>query len=1107
MFCIYNLSSISYMAGLKTKSENGRPTPDPMVVGIGASAGGLEALQEFFRNMPVNSGMAFVVIQHLSPDYKSLMDELLARYTSMPISIITDGVVIVPDHIYLIPPRRNVVIYQGKLLLEDQSLRKGLNLPVDIFFRSLALERGKNAIGVILSGTGSDGTLGTRAIKENGGMIMVQDEESAKFDGMPRSSIATGLVDYILPPDKMPEALDNYVKHPFVKKGKTLESVLSKNLDTLSKILFVLKEFSGIDFSYYKENTIIRRLERRVSINLFTNPEDYLAFLLESDKEKDILYRELLIGVTRFFRDAEAFESITKNVLPNLHWNKAMRIWSTGCSTGEEVYSIAILVNEYMEKHHPDCDVKIFASDIDRRSIDLASQGYYPDSIMADVEPVYLTKYFTRKENGYQVNEMIRKKIVFATHNLLKDPPFSKIDLLICRNLFIYLKPEIQSRLLNMFFHSVNPRGFLFLGSSETIGEYSDAFETIDTKWKIYKPLEGYIPPMMKDVQLQKKLMVDPETILFSKNRQLEGVKFEKLLDQIMSALLPPSILIDGQDNIIHLMNDTSRFLKLPPGKFSQNLMHNLTPDLSLLISAHLRKLRKHEKEVVVDHLYDIKGFEDQNLLLEGRVIETNRTTYYLLSFRTEDQDISRPKSKRKAGAKDDHFRDKMLDLEKELQYTKESLQATVEELETSNEELQSSNEELIASNEELQSTNEELQSVNEELYTVNSEYQNKIEELTRLNGDMNNLLKNTDVGALYLDQKLCIRRVTPLVSKITNILPSDLGRPISHISVMAGYKNLIEDVDQVMQNLKPIDREISLSDGAVYYTRIRPYRTENNAVDGILLTFVDISSLKEIEYQRNILNERLTEVLKGGNLAWWEWNLETGVVSFDEHKATMLGYTVKEFPTDVMEICNLIHPDDYELTMQIMRDHLEGRAPMWDATYRIKRKDGTYAWYYDRGHISKRDKNGKPLKLLGTVIEISKIKNLEEELRQRKSFLDQLLDESPMAKLIVNANGRIIYANQSAGKLFGLSPDKIMKLDYNSPEWKISNPEGKPLKDQDLPFSVVKKTGQPVYNHLLCVHNQKGESVKLTITGAPLFNHDNEFEGCLFNIGLVNNG
>jgi two-component system, chemotaxis family, CheB/CheR fusion protein len=959
-----------------------------IVVGVGASAGGLEALQEFFKNMPLKTGLSFVVIQHLSPDYRSLMDKLLARETSIPIQIASDGMPVLEDNIYLIPPRNNISIFHDKLYLEEQEGKKRLNLPVDIFFRSLALDKGKNAIGIILSGTGSDGTLGTRAIKEAGGMIMVQDEKSAKFDGMPRNSIATGLVDYILSPDRMPEELVTFVKHPFVKQKKTLDSELTENYDTLTKIILVLRDHGGIDFSFYKDTTILRRLERRVSINRYEALEEYLAFLKESAKEQETLQRELLIGVTRFFRDTEAFEAVKTKVFPGMMASKTIRIWSAGCSTGEEVYSLAIMIQEFIEAAGAVCDVKIFATDIDRNSIEYAGRGFYPDSVIADVDPAYLIKYFIRKENGYQINESIRKTIVFATHNLLKDSPFSRIDLLVCRNLFIYIKPEIQARVLNMFYYSLGPGGHLFLGSSESLGEMSSAFECLDTKWKIYRFKEGYQAQQGKMLS-RIKSPLEPQSRAFPTKVILnDGTKFERLLDYALAAYLPPSIIVDSSDNIIHIINDVSSFVRLQPGRFSQNIFDNISPDIAVFVGSLLRRLKREGEESAIENLADIKGFEKSTLVIEGRKIGSERVSYYIIGFRMEQRAIQAPHAAPSGIAPGAEFLDRVTELEKELQFTKENLQATVEELETSNEELQSSNEELIASNEELQSTNEELQSVNEELYTVNTEYQAKIEELTRLNNDVHNLLKNTEVGALYLDRNLCIRKLTSIVSKITNIMESDFGRPIYHISLGQGTESIIQDIQTVVDTLQPVDRHVEVAGHGTFLVRIRPYRTDYNAVDGVLVIFIDISNLKKEMERANTSAKRLENALKIGNMAWWEWDMKSGIVSFDDRKATMLGYTLEEFPTDVYKVCALIHPDDYDATMARMRDYIHGTGPAWDMTYRILRKDGSYAWYYDRGEIVERDAKGKPLLLVGTVIDVSDFKQLEEQAHQAERLL-----------------------------------------------------------------------------------------------------------------------
>jgi two-component system CheB/CheR fusion protein len=1025
-----------------------------VVVAIGASAGGLEALQDFFKSMPIDTSLAFVVIQHLSPDYKSMMDELLARQTKMKIFIIEDGMHIDPNCIYLIPPRKNLSIFHNQLFLEDYNLKKGLNLPIDIFFRSLALEKGKNGIGVILSGTGSDGALGTRAIKEAAGMIMVQDE-TAKFDGMPRSSIQTGVVDFILAPDKMPTALLDYVKHPFIQKNSTTENILSRDYDNLTKITLILRDFCGIDYSYYKSNTIIRRLERRISINRCNSVEEYLILLSESDKEKETLFRDLLIGVTRFFRDPEAFNFVAENVIPTIlkSKNKIIRIWSAACSTGEEVYSLAIKIAEILETITHDVEVKIFATDIDRQSLTIAGQGFYPDNIMVDVDALLLSKYFNRVEGGYQVKEQIRRMVVFATHNLLKDPPFSKLDLIVCRNLFIYLKQEVQLRILSMFYQSLNTNGFLFMGSSESIGEMTDAFSAIDSKNKIYQQKSGFKPNLAKDIGIiidSKKMYNDNQS--FS-SKLLPAAKNERLLEKVLPLYMPPSIIIDLNDNIVQIIGDVNLFTTINQGRFTQNLYAILPDSLGRYVSSFIRRLRKQNKSLRSDGFVPIKELDNNEIRVEGHNLETDKNFYNLIvfEFKVKADEID---YKYNTIQLSDEYSDRIISLERELQYNKEALQATIEELETSNEELQSSNEELIASNEELQSTNEELQSVNEELYTVNSEYQLKIEELERLNNDMSNLLNNTEIGAIYLDRNLCIRKITPIVSKITNIIISDIGRPISHISSFNYNQPIMDDVLLVTETLQVVENEFIDPKGNCYLVRIRPYRIDSNAVDGILITFVNINNYKEEQKKVSILSQRLSDSLSIGKMAWWEWNVITGLVTFDPKKATMIGYTVEEFPTDVFKICDLIHPDDYENTMQIMHAHLEGKTSAWVTTYRIKRKDGGYGWYYDRGEIIERNADGKPTKLIGTVIDVTELKTIESELFEYNNFLHQSFKNETLPKFIINTDGALVDWNNAIYELSCKYIDCNFPKDIN--DWQFINTDGIILNKCENPLLKI---------------------------------------------------
>lgn len=943
------------------------------VAGVGASAGGLEALQEFFKGVSLQSGIAYVVVQHLSPDYKSLMDELLARHTKLPIKKIESGMELMPDTIYLIPPKQNLTVFHGKLLLEENHLNRSVNLPIDIFFRSLATDMGSRAVGIILSGTGSDGTLGVKAIKEAGGMVMVQNEQTAKFDGMPKSSIATGLVDYILPPAEMPEALLNYIKHPFISNAQTVEKVLEGKDEIIVKLMSVLREYSGVDFSFYKENTLNRRLERRMSINRVNQLEDYLELLRKRDEEKEILSKEFLIGVTRFFRDEAAWQSLQEKVLiPLLDGHrKSIRIWSVGVSTGEEVYSLALAIRKMLDASKLDVEVKIFATDVDKRAIEQASNGYFLDGVVSDIEPALLQRYFHRKENGWLVSEQIRKMIIFATHNILRDPPFSKLDLITCRNLFIYLKPEAQLRVLNMFYLSLAENGSLFLGSSETLGELGEAFQVVSVKNKIYRKKAGYNATLMTDVQIPRVNYLKPEE---NKPAALKDIRKQQELSQkLLTALLPPSILLNDDLMVLQVFNDINPYLQLQSGTFSHHLGSLLSQDFQVIIHNIVRRLRNQADPVTFENI-SVPG-KINRLDIQGRSVElADQQRMFLISF------VEKPAHANSGEAAYDlsmtaEYSDRMRELEHDLQFVRESLQATVEELETSNEELQSSNEELIASNEELQSTNEELQSVNEELFTVNSEYQSKIEELTQLNNDITNLLNNTGIAALYLDRKLCIRKITPAFVQLSNIMDLDMGRPIAHFANHSIYPGFLNDIETVQKNLQVIEKEIEHQNGTVYLLRMAPYRTDYQAVDGLLITLVNLRSIQEEREQLFTANRRLQGALEMGNMAWWEWHVPSGKVTMHEKKATMLGYTLQEFPDDVYKITELIHPEDYEETMQHMRNHLEGKAPAWDVKYRIKMKSGGYKWYHDKGGIVERGEHGTPIRLVGLVMDITEQK------------------------------------------------------------------------------------------------------------------------------------
>ena len=834
--------------------------PPTHYVGIGASAGGLEALEEFFNTMPNATGMTFIIVQHLSPDYKSMMVELLSRKTPMQVLQIEDGMTAEADCIYLIPPKKNLEIYHAQLFLTEQQRDTGLYLPIDIFFRSLAIDQRKKAIGIILSGTGSDGTLGLRAIKEQGGLVMVQDYSSAKFDGMPKSAIATGLADYILDAGRMSDALVKYIKHPLVINADKAQELNKEETDFM-KILSLIRTHVGEDFSYYKPKTIIRRIERRISVNQIQDTDEYIELLRHSKQECEILAKEFLIGVTQFFRDREAYEPLEQGVIPKLFSpegsDKPIRIWSAACSTGEEAYSIAILCKEYLERHDIQADLKIFATDLDKEAVKFAGLGSYPESIVSDVSQERLQRFFLKKHESYQVNEDLRQMVIFSHHNVLTDPPFSNIDLIICRNLLIYLKPDMQQKVLGLFQYSLSDGGYLLLGSSESLSGVSDAFETIHSKWKIFKHKSGFAPPMLANLlnvrtrlpsQTRAPLPdVAPSSLRVQKQEQAA------LYEQVVNYLAPAGVIVDAENTVVHFFQNSQCYLNFPAGKANYNLLELADPQLTTILSNMLYKVRKTHSDVTFSKVKFTREGQDSFLNLSAHPIQLKKgggQGFVVIAIHDSQADDNKAQhDEEEAESRFDYNEqasERIRELERELQYREENLQTTVEELETSNEELQATNEELVSSNEELQSTNEELQSVNEELYTVNSQYQEKIKELTILNNDINNLLANTQIGTLFLDSQLTVRKFTPEISKLINVMDVDIGRPFSHLTFNCDRQDLYQDVADVLETLVPAEREIHAHDGEWYLLKIQPYRHADRSIHGVLLTQVQITILKE---------------------------------------------------------------------------------------------------------------------------------------------------------------------------------------------------------------------------------------------------------------------
>ena len=829
------------------------------VVGIGASAGGLEALQTFFDSMPVPCGMAIVVVQHLSPDFKSLMDELLLRHTKMRVLLAENDMVVEPDTVYLNPPRKDMIISRGKLLLSEKDPREKLTLPIDTFFRSLASDQGERAVAIILSGTGSDGSRSLQNVVDAGGLVIVQAEDTAAFDGMPKSAITTGLAHYIVPPERMAQLLiDEIGNGSRPASAVRLPAGTNPEPGTIQHIFRILQDEFGLDFTQYKPTTVGRRLERRMLLTNSNKVEDYVAKLIHDKSERNNLYHDLLIGVTQFFRDVPAFHRIARDVIPALVDNcdaeEEIRVWIPACATGEEVYTICILFREYIDRQHKKVGVKVFATDVHRDSLERGSAGIYAAETVESVDPALLKKYFTKEEDYFLVSPAIRQMVAFAPQNLLRDPPFTRIDLLICRNLLIYFELQAQQRVLTLFHFSVRTNGYLFLGPSESLGKLEEYFEEVDRHWKIYrKHRDARLPAEMRRPM--------PATVLpplgserrggYAYSEQAASLTQQmRLYDALLSDFMPPGILFSRDGQLLHAFGDTKSFLEPLRGRPRLDISEMLVEDLRLPFASALERVRKSGDRISLTGILVKSDLGGRLFDLEIRAVDAlaGPAEHYLAVIKDVAEYASRDDTPTEGFRFDEESRRRLESLEKELQYTKEHLRTTIEELETSNEELQASNEELLASNEELQSTNEELHSLNEELYTVNSEHQAKISELMELTNDMNNLTRSTNIGTLFVDANLQIRRFTPAAAQLFNILKQDIGRSVEHFSSKLDSAGFIRDLRDVLDGDRQIERSMLFADGESYLMRVVPYRTEKGIVEGAVATFIDITSLRQAE-------------------------------------------------------------------------------------------------------------------------------------------------------------------------------------------------------------------------------------------------------------------
>jgi two-component system CheB/CheR fusion protein len=838
------------------------------IVGIGASAGGLRALEELFDHMPNDSGAAFVVVQHLSPDFKSLMKELLERHTQMEVHRVQEGMVLEPNHIYLIPPRNNLVVEDGQLHLiaQPSNPRSQPNFPINLFFESLAKDCKERAMGVILSGTGSDGSLGLQAISEAGGLALVQSPPTAEFDGMPQSALFTGIVDQALPPKELAQFIHETIK----KNGQTSplsggQTQYELDGDRLHTILTILKDSQQVDFSCYKISTLSRRTFRRCSLAGYNDIDEYIAYLKDSQEEQYLLKDDLLIGVTRFFRDFEPWQLLQNEILPDFISRMKVtengeypvfRAWVSACATGEEAYSIAMTIDHVMEKMGKRFPIKIFATDIDTGALSKASEGVYPESIAENIPNSFLSKYFSWRNGNFHVNRRIRETIIFAPHNLTKNAGFAHMHLISCRNVLIYMRPQLQQQVLRMLHFSLEKKGILFLGESETLGELNDEFTHVNDKWKLFQKRRDIRLPLLtlpRDGAFNVTMPVTP--IVQKRKPEPQDNEINPMLQQTLAHVYQQRqatcILVDRQDRLVHTVVDAARLLQVPQGQLTNIVTAMLPSELRVPVTTALNRTRRHKESVIYTDISVNQYGQKRSIMLTVAYIETQGNNDSFCSVVLEEKNLksAETNSSTQVFQVTEDTSQRILELEYELQQSRENLQATIEELETTNEEQQATNEELLASNEELQSTNEELHSVNEELYTVNAEYQSKITELTELSNDIENLLQSTQIGVIFLDHDLRIRKFTQAATVAFNLVETDLDRPIVHITHNLDCPNLLELLQQVLDTETSLEQEVILSKtGKHLLMRLHPYRNDLNVPNGIVMTFVPIEELKQTQ-------------------------------------------------------------------------------------------------------------------------------------------------------------------------------------------------------------------------------------------------------------------
>ncbi len=966
-------------------SERERGRLELPVAGLVASAGGLDAFKKFFAAMPADSGIAFVLIPHLDPQHDSLMVELLTRHTSMPVVEAAEGMVVEANRVYVIPPDKNMTISGGVLRLTGPVKRGGWQTSIDLFLRSLADDQLEKAICIILSGTGSHGTVGLQAVKAAGGLVMVQDPRTAGYPGMPESAIGTGLADQVLPVEQMPEALVKYVRH-FRVSGDRVIAAVAETPDQLNQLLAILRARTKFDFHCYRKKMLARRLERRMGLSHFENVAEYLAHLREHPEEVKQLVRDLLISVTRFFRDPDAFRTLETEVLAPLIRAKdadaPLRVWVPGCATGEEPYSLAMLLLEHRTAARSPCRLQIFATDVDDHALEVARRGTYPEGVAADVSPERLARFFTRvDESAWQISKQLRETVTFAVQNLIADAPFSRMDLISCRNILIYLEPEVQQKVITLLHFALKEGGCLLLGPSETVGRQTDLFEPVSKKWRIYRRIG---PARSADLQfpVTQTQPIQARPASQSRPAQAPPRLAELVQNSLVRRLALACVVINRNYEVLHFAGPTEDYLVQPGGPPTQNLLALARQGLEPMLRVVLRQAISENapqsiKDVLMRHAGDIR-----RVTIDVEPLNLSKLTEGLLLISFQKQPNPSGETLAEAAIQGETAEPNLLhQLEQELETTRDDLQSTIEALESANEELRASNEEVMSMNEELQSANEEmetskeeLQSLNEELSTVNNQLQDKIEKVESATNDMANLLHSTDIATVFLDAGLRIKLFTPAATRLFNLSATDRGRPIGDVVKRFSDDNLVREAQQLLRDLTPREQEVRTEDGRWYNRRILPYRTLDNRIDGVVITFVDVTERKQAA---DAVVRRLAAVVESSADAIFSKDLDATIRTWNRGAERLYGYSHDEVVGRSIQM--LVPEDRIDEWTRVMAMLARGEHVEQLETERV-RKDGQRV-QVELTISPVRDSEGKVVSASVTGRDISRRKELEREV------------------------------------------------------------------------------------------------------------------------------